>query len=93
MVVRNLRKKFKKSSNKSCFKRRTEADKVHIAVHSNTFSVSPGEVLGLLGPNGAGKTTTLNMIMAEVTPTMGEVCHFISSHRINHLTLLNGAVG
>ena len=47
--------------------------KKHVAVMNNTFSVRTGEILGLLGPNGAGKTTTLNMILAEVTPSRGQV--------------------
>ena len=43
------------------------------AVHSLSFRVPPGEVLGLVGPNGAGKTTTLRSIAGIIVPTTGRV--------------------
>ncbi|HYV98617.1 MAG TPA: ABC transporter ATP-binding protein [Gemmatimonadaceae bacterium] len=43
------------------------------AVHSLSFDVGPGEVLGLVGPNGAGKTTTLRCLSGIIAPTRGEV--------------------
>jgi ABC-2 type transport system ATP-binding protein len=50
------------------------------AVHSVTFAVQPGEVLGLVGPNGAGKTTTLRCLSGIIAPTRGEVV--IAGHDI-----------
>lgn len=43
------------------------------AVHSVSFDIQPGEVLGLVGPNGAGKTTTLRCLSGIIAPTRGEV--------------------
>ena len=60
-------------TNKNVEFQKKKTVKNHVAVFNNTFGVEAGEVLGLLGPNGAGKTTTLNIIMAEVTPTAGQV--------------------
>lgn len=41
------------------------------AVHSVSFEVSRGEIVGFLGPNGAGKTTTLRMLAGLIRPTEG----------------------
>lgn len=46
------------------------------AVHSLTFRVSPGTILGLVGPNGAGKTTTLKALSGVVGPTQGTLSLF-----------------
>src|SRR5476649_2450074 len=43
------------------------------AVHSISFDVAPGEVLGLVGPNGAGKTTTLRCLAGIISPSEGAV--------------------
>ena len=43
------------------------------AVHTLSFHVPPGEVLGLVGPNGAGKTTTLRSLAGIIVPTRGRV--------------------
>ncbi|MDB5096443.1 MAG: ABC-type transport system, ATP-binding component [Cyanobacteria bacterium RYN_339] len=43
------------------------------AVDNITFHAKPGEILGLLGPNGAGKTTTIQMLLALITPTAGQI--------------------
>lgn len=43
------------------------------AVHSLSFNLRKGEILGLVGPNGAGKTTTLKCILGLVQPTEGEI--------------------
>lgn len=44
-----------------------------IAVHSISFSVQKGEIVGLLGPNGAGKTSTISMILGILEPSEGGV--------------------
>jgi ABC-2 type transport system ATP-binding protein len=44
-----------------------------IAVHSLSFDVQPGQVLGLLGPNGAGKTTTMRAISGIIPMTRGQI--------------------
>jgi ABC-2 type transport system ATP-binding protein len=43
------------------------------AVHSLSFAVKPGEVMGLVGPNGAGKTSTLRCVAGIIPPTLGAV--------------------
>lgn len=43
------------------------------AIHSLSFSVKKGEVVGFLGPNGAGKSTTMKIITGYMAPTAGEV--------------------
>ena len=42
------------------------------AVHSVSFEVARGEIVGLLGPNGAGKTTVIKMVLGLVQPDAGE---------------------
>ncbi|WP_127849344.1 ABC transporter ATP-binding protein [Lacticaseibacillus hulanensis] len=44
-----------------------------VAVDDETFSVSPGEIMGLIGQNGAGKTTTFRMILNFMNPDSGTV--------------------
>lgn len=46
------------------------------AVDDISFSVKEGEIVGFLGPNGAGKTTTIQMLLAVLTPTSGEIEYF-----------------
>jgi branched-chain amino acid transport system ATP-binding protein len=43
------------------------------AVHSITFNVGHGEVVGLVGPNGAGKTTLFNCVCGQLRPETGDV--------------------
>ncbi|WP_133477961.1 ABC transporter ATP-binding protein [Cognatilysobacter segetis] len=43
------------------------------AVHSLSFAVRPGEVMGLVGPNGAGKTSTLRCVAGIIPATLGTV--------------------
>lgn len=43
----------------------------HIALHSLTLRVAPGEILGFLGPNGAGKSTTVKLLTGMIKPTGG----------------------
>jgi len=42
-------------------------------LHSISFALAKGEVVGLLGPNGAGKTTTLKIMAGILSPTAGAV--------------------
>lgn len=42
-------------------------------LHSVSFELRKGEIVGLLGPNGAGKTTTLKIISGMLTPATGSV--------------------
>lgn len=51
----------------------TKAFDGFIAVNDLSFSIEEGEILGLLGPNGAGKTTLIQMLLALITPTAGEI--------------------
>jgi ABC-2 type transport system ATP-binding protein len=44
-----------------------------VAVHSLSFDVAAGEILGLVGPNGAGKTTTLRSIAGVLPLQEGRV--------------------
>ncbi len=37
--------------------------------------VMRGDRIGLIGPNGSGKTTLLRLLMAELTPDLGEIRH------------------
>jgi ABC-2 type transport system ATP-binding protein len=46
-----------------------------IGVNDITLSLPQG-AYGLLGPNGAGKSTLLNIIMGQLTPTIGTVTVF-----------------
>ena len=42
-------------------------------LHSISFQLHPGEVVGLLGPNGAGKSTTLKIIAGILAAREGRV--------------------
>ncbi|MBN2318458.1 MAG: ABC transporter ATP-binding protein [Acidobacteria bacterium] len=43
-------------------------------LHSISFSLGSGEVVGLLGPNGAGKSTTIKILTGILPPGNGTVC-------------------
>jgi len=43
----------------------------HVALHSTSLQVRPGEFLVLLGASGAGKSTLLRSINGLVRPTGG----------------------
>jgi branched-chain amino acid transport system ATP-binding protein len=42
-------------------------------LHSLSFEVEEGKVLGIIGPNGAGKTTLMNVICGLLMPSEGKV--------------------
>ncbi|MGY3439883.1 ABC transporter ATP-binding protein [Marinovum sp. KMM 9879] len=42
-------------------------------LHSTTFKVEPGRILGVVGPNGAGKSTLLRLLYRFQKPTTGTV--------------------
>ena len=44
-----------------------------VAVDGISFTVGEGEFFSFLGPNGAGKTTTIQMMVALLAPTSGEI--------------------
>lgn len=44
----------------------------NIVLHSISFNVLPGQIVGLLGPNGAGKSTLLNIICGLTSSDEGE---------------------
>ncbi len=43
----------------------------HVAVHSLTFDVAEGTILGLIGPSGSGKTTTVRMLAGTLARDSG----------------------
>lgn len=57
LVIKNISKKFKQRQ----------------VVHSVSFTISSGQVVGLLGPNGAGKTTSFYMVVGILPPDSGQV--------------------
>jgi ABC-2 type transport system ATP-binding protein len=62
------------------------------AVNDLSFSMEEGELLGFLGPNGAGKTTTIQMLLAVLAPTSGEIRYFgkdLATHREEILEKVN----
>ncbi len=44
-----------------------------ITVHSISFTLSRGEIVGLLGPNGAGKSTTFHMLAGFAPVSSGTI--------------------
>ncbi len=65
-----LTKSFRLSKKQQALMKTKE--KIKVAVHDLSFSVSRGEIFGLLGPNGAGKTTTLRMLATLISPDSGD---------------------
>ena len=43
------------------------------ALHTLSFDVEEGQVLGIIGPNGAGKTTLMNVICGLLIPYEGKI--------------------
>ncbi len=54
-----------------------------VALEDVTFSIEPQEFVAIIGQSGAGKSTLLKMLLAEDTPTSGQV--FIESVDIHSL--------
>jgi cell division transport system ATP-binding protein len=54
-----------------------------VALKDVTLSVEPGEFVSIVGHSGAGKTTLLKMLLAEDSPTDGQI--FFESSNINTL--------
>ena len=56
-----------------------EAKDLHVGygkfkvLHSLSFQVEKGQVLGVIGPNGAGKTTLMNAISGLIIPYQGRI--------------------
>ena len=62
------------------------------AVNCISFEIKEGEIVSLLGPNGAGKTTTIQMLLALVSPTSGDIEIFgknLKEHREELLSMMN----
>jgi ATP-binding cassette subfamily F protein uup len=38
-------------------------------------TIQRGDKVGIIGPNGSGKTTLLRLLMGELQPQQGQVCH------------------
>ncbi|HEX9608727.1 MAG TPA: cell division ATP-binding protein FtsE [Candidatus Paceibacterota bacterium] len=69
-----------------------------IALDGVTFSVEPSEFVSIVGHSGAGKTTLLKMLLAEDSPTEGNVfyestdIHGLPKHELNKLRQRLGTV-
>jgi branched-chain amino acid transport system ATP-binding protein len=53
-------------------------------LHSLSFEVEEGQVLGVIGPNGAGKTTLMNAISGLIMPYDGKI--IFHGHNITRLS-------
>ncbi len=71
-------------------------DKESVAVSDVNLTIKAGEFVSIVGHSGAGKTTLIKMIVAEDTPTEGEV--FFESQNVHRLhskdlTMLRRRIG
>ncbi len=61
-----------------------------VALNEITFAVNKGEFISIVGHSGAGKSTVLKMIIAEDSPTSGNVFfHSADIHRLSRRDILN----
>lgn len=71
-------------------------DRESVAVSDVNLTIKAGEFVSIVGHSGAGKTTLIKMIVAEDTPTEGEV--FFESQNVHKLhskdlTMLRRRIG
>lgn len=62
IVIKNLRKSFKKAANQAL-----------LVFDEVNFSLKEGEIIALLGKSGSGKSTLLRVISGLIAPSSGEV--------------------
>jgi iron complex transport system ATP-binding protein len=60
-------------------------------LHSTTFAVSPGRILGIVGANGAGKSTLLRLLSRYLKPATGRI--FLDDQDIWSMTARDVAQG
>ena len=53
----------------------------NIVLHSISFNVLPGQIVGLLGPNGAGKSTLINTLTTNLDIETGEISKHLGRGR------------
>src|SRR3989338_3911895 len=69
-----------------------------VALEEVSFSIEPKEFVSIVGHSGAGKTTLIKMILAEESPTKGQVffqsvdIHTLRPSAMNHIRQRIGAV-
>jgi cell division transport system ATP-binding protein len=67
-----------------------------VALDNVNIKIEPNEFISIVGHSGAGKTTLLKLLLAEETPTHGEVYYEsqnIHKLKANHITNLRQKIG